>query len=233
VAVKADVQGRPVGSIVSDAKALIGKNVTIPPGYSLEYGGAVEELQHAMETLYWAIPSSLLLIFVLVYACFGSMRDSLVVLTALPLAIIGGTVLLIVLGLPISVPAIIGYIANFGTEVQNGTIMVSSINRWRRLGFSAAEAASFGATERLRPEILSALIGVLALLPFLLTSGIGATVERPLAAVVIGGIAFSRPLTWFLRPTLYVWLDRGRRALGTRPPRELDPVDLHVTDSGG
>ncbi|HLK14933.1 MAG TPA: efflux RND transporter permease subunit, partial [Fimbriimonadaceae bacterium] len=170
----------------------------------------------------------LLLIFVLVYACFGSIRDSLAVLTAIPVAIIGGTVLLLILGLPISVPAIIGYIANFGTEVQNGTIMVSSINRWRRAGYSAAESAAFGATERLRPEILSALIGVLALIPFLLTSGIGATVERPLAAVVIGGIAFSRPLMWFLLPTLYVWFDRTGRTPTDRPPRELDPRDLRV-----
>ncbi len=228
VVVKADVHGRSVGSIVSDAKALIAKNVPMPSGYSLEYGGAVEELQHALETLYWAIPGSLLLIFVLVYACFGSIRDSIVVLTAIPLAIIGGTVLLLIMGLPISVPAIIGYIANFGTEVQNGTIMVSSINRWRRSGYSAAEAASFGATERLRPEILSALVGVLALIPFLLTSGIGATVERPLAAVVIGGIAFSRPLMWFLSPTLYVWLDRSGKSSANRPGRHLDPVDLHV-----
>ncbi|AIE84212.1 efflux RND transporter permease subunit [Fimbriimonas ginsengisoli] len=230
VAVKADVQGRSVGAIVADAKALIAKNVVMPPGYSVEFGGAVEELQHALETLYWAVPGSLLLIFVLVYACFGSMRDSLVVLTAIPLAIIGGTVLLIALGLPISVPAIIGYIANFGTEVQNSTIMVSSINRWRRAGYSAAESASFGATERLRPEILSALIGVLALIPFLMTSGIGATVERPLAAVVIGGIAFSRPLTWFLVPTFYVWLHRDRKGTGSNRSRHLDPVDLHVVE---
>ena len=226
VAVKADVQGRSVGSIVADAKALISKNVTIPPGYTIEYGGAVEELQHALETLYWAVPASLLLIFVLVYACFGNFRDSIVVLTTIPLAIIGGTVLLLVLHLPISVPAIIGYIANFGTEVQNGTIMVSFINRWRRSGYSAAEAAAFGATERLRPEILSALIGVLALIPFLLTSGIGATVERPLAAVVIGGIALSRPLAWFLLPTLYVWLDRTKGP--GEATRKLDPTDLHV-----
>ncbi|HWD42072.1 MAG TPA: CusA/CzcA family heavy metal efflux RND transporter [Fimbriimonas sp.] len=228
VVVKADVQGRSVGSIVSDAKALIGKNVKLPAGYSLEFGGAVEELQHALETLEWAIPAALLLIFVLAYACFGSLADSLAVLTAIPLAIIGGTVLLLIMGLPISVPAIIGYIANFGTEVQNGTIMVSSINRWRRRGYSPAESASFGATERLRPEILSALIGVLALLPFLLTSGIGATVERPLAAVVIGGIALSRPLKWFLQPTLYVWLHRKGSGGSRRAPRQLDPKDLHV-----
>ena len=87
--------------------------------------------------------------------------------------------------------------------------MVSFINRWRRAGYSAREAAVRGATERLRPEILSALIGVLALIPFLVASGIGATVERPLAAVVIGGIALSRPIAWFLLPTLYVWFDRG------------------------
>jgi cobalt-zinc-cadmium resistance protein CzcA len=185
-----------------------------------------------LETLSWAIPASLLLIFILVYACFASWRDSLVVLTTIPLAIIGGTALLLIMGLPISVPAIIGYIANFGTEVQNGTIMVSFINRWRKKGYSVREAAAFGATERLRPEILSALIGVLALIPFLLTSGIGATVERPLAAVVIGGIALSRPVAWFLLPTLYVYFDKeGRRAIKEDGGvRELDPKDLHVLD---
>ena len=234
VAVLADVQGRSVGSVVNDAKQLIGKNVSLPAGYSIEWGGAVEELQHALDTLYWAIPCSLLLIFVLVYACFASFRDSFVVLTTIPLAIIGGTFLLLALGLPISVPAIIGYVANFGTEVQNGTIMVSFINRWRSRGFTAREAAVFGATERLRPEVLSALIGVLALLPFLLASGIGATVERPLAAVVIGGIALSRPIAWFLLPTLYVWLDREGRATAAKPgqTRELDPTDLHLIDPG-
>src|SRR4029077_10773877 len=135
----------------------------LPAGYSILWGGAVEELQHALETLAWAIPASLLFIFVLVYLCFASLRDSLVVLSTTPLAIMGGPVLLLVLGLPISVPAIIGYIANFGTEVQNGTIMVSFINRARQRGLSVREAAVLGATERLRPEILSALIGVLAL----------------------------------------------------------------------
>ena len=111
VAVLADVQGRSVGSIVDDAKRAIARDVLLPPGYSLEWGGAVEELQHALGTLTWAVPVSLLLIFILVYACFNSLRDSLVVLTTIPLAIIGGTVLLLMLGLPISVPAIIGYIA--------------------------------------------------------------------------------------------------------------------------
>jgi cobalt-zinc-cadmium resistance protein CzcA len=107
--------------------------------------------------------------------------------------------------------------------------MVAFINRWRSKGYSAREAAIFGATERLRPEILSALIGVLALLPFLLTSGIGATVERPLAAVVIGGIALSRPIAWFLLPTLYVWLDKSGRASAKKAGGpELDPTDLHV-----
>lgn len=229
VAVKADVHGRSVGSIVNDAKREIAAQVTLPPGYELEWGGAVEELQHALETLYWAIPASLLLIFMLVYACFKSIRDSLVVLTTIPLAIIGGTVLLLVLGLPISVPAIIGYIANFGTEVQNSTIMVSFMDRWKQLGYSTREAAALGAAERLRPEILSALIGVLALLPFLLASGIGATVERPLAAVVIGGIALSRPIAWFLLPTLYVWFDRSGRAAGTRRNAEVS-ADIPVNE---
>ncbi|HET6383256.1 MAG TPA: CusA/CzcA family heavy metal efflux RND transporter [Armatimonadota bacterium] len=215
VAVLADVQGRSVGSVVADARVEIARQVKLPPGYSIEWGGSIEELQHALQTLEWAIPAALLLIFILTYACFNSFRDTLVVLTKIPLALVGGTVLLLLLHLPISVPAIIGYIANFGTEVQNGTIMVSFINRWRARGLSAREAAIHGAVERLRPEILSAMIGVLALIPFLIASGIGATVERPLAAVVIGGIALARPIAWFLLPTLYVWIDQkmggGRR----------------------
>ncbi len=231
IAVLADVQGRSVGSVVNDAKGIVAKQVQLPPGYSLEWGGAVEELHHALSTLYWAIPASLLLIFVIVYACFGSWRDSFVVLTTIPLSIIGGTVLLLFMGLPISVPAIIGYIANFGTTVQNSTIMVSFINRWRSHGYTVKEAAAFGATERLRPEILSALIGVLALLPFLVSSGIGATVERPLAAVVIGGIALSRPIAWFLLPTLYVWFDKQKSVGSALETRELDPADLHVIDA--
>lgn len=210
VAVLADVQGRSVGAVVEEARAKIERAVTLPLGYALEWAGSIEEFNHAKQTLMWAVPASLLLIFVLIYACFGTLRDSLVVMTTIPLAIVGGTALLVILGLPLSVPAIIGYIGNFGTEVQNGTIMVSVINRWRLRGLSAREAAVQGATERLRPEILSALIGVLALIPFLAVSGIGATVERPLAAVVIGGIALSRPLAWFLLPTLYVWLDNRK-----------------------
>jgi cobalt-zinc-cadmium resistance protein CzcA len=209
VVVKADVSGRSVGSVVDDARKAIERNVSLPNGVTMEWGGAIEELGHALNTLYWAFPAALLLIFVLIYGLFQSFRDSLVVLTTIPLAIVGGTSLLLILGLPISVPALIGYIANFGTEVQNGTIMVSFINRWRHKGLTVREAALMGASERLRPEILSALIGVLALLPFLAASGTGATVERPLAAVVIGAIALSRPLAWFLLPTLYVWFDRS------------------------
>lgn len=218
IAVLADVQGRSVGSVVSDAQAAVEREVTMPPGYSMQWSGAIEEFNHARATLAWAIPASLLLIFILIYACFDSARDSLVVMTTIPLAIVGGTVLLLILGLPISVPAIIGYIANFGTEVQNATIMLSVINRWRAAGYSAQEAAVRGATERLRPEILSALIGVLALIPFLAAAGIGATVEKPLAAVVVGGIALSRPLAWYLLPTLYVWWDRR----GTKSIRERE-----------
>ncbi len=220
IAVLADVQGRSVGSVVNDAEATVARDVTMPAGYSLEWSGAIEEFNHARATLAWAIPASLLLIFILIYACFDSVRDSLVVMTTIPLAIVGGTVLLIILRLPISVPALIGYIGNFGTEVQNATIMLSVINRWRAAGYSAKEAAVRGATERLRPEILSALIGVLALIPFLAVAGIGATVEKPLAAVVIGGIALSRPLAWFLLPSLYVWWDKkgpSRREVKEEP----------------
>lgn len=223
VAVLADVQGRSVGAVVDDARARIERQVALPLGYSLEWAGSIEEFNHAKQTLMWAVPASLLLIFVLIYACFGTLRDSLVVMTTIPLAIVGGTALLVILGLPLSVPAIIGYIGNFGTEVQNGTIMVSVINRWRLRGLSARDAAVQGATERLRPEILSALIGVLALIPFLAVSGIGATVERPLAAVVIGGIALSRPLAWFLLPTLYVWLDKRKHEVAS-PGVTVEPV---------
>ncbi|MHB2018053.1 MAG: efflux RND transporter permease subunit [Candidatus Xenobia bacterium] len=207
--VMADVKGRSVGSVVADAKARLEK-AEFPPGISLHWGGQAEEAQHAFGTLVFAIPATLIVVFMLIYLCFDDVLDTIVVLTSVPLGIAGGTFLLMILDLHFNVPAYIGLIAKFGIAVQNGMIMVAYMNRLRETeGLDASGAARRAAMIRLRPELLSALIGSIGLVPFLMASGTGATVEAPLAAVVVGGVAVSRPLAWFLIPTLYAWF-KGR-----------------------
>lgn len=204
IVVMSDVQGRSVGSVVDDAKARI-EQLKLPPGITLYWGGQAEEASHAFETLSIAVPAALLVVFLLIYLCFDNLVDTLIVLSSIPLGIAGGTFLLMIMHLHLNVPAYIGFIAKFGIAVQNGMIMVSYMNTLRRNGMTSREAAISASLTRLRPELLSALIGSIGLVPFLLAAGTGATVERPLAAVVIGGVIVSRPMAWFLLPALYAW----------------------------
>jgi cobalt-zinc-cadmium resistance protein CzcA len=203
--VMADVHGRSVGSVVADAQQRL-SGMKLPPGISVHWGGQAEEASHAFSTLVFAIPATLLVVFLLIYLSFDNVVDTLVVLTSVPLGVAGGTFLLMLLNLHFNVPAYIGLIAKFGIAVQNGMIMVAYMNRLRQEHrLSASDAATTGGLVRLRPELLSALVGSIGLIPFLVASGTGATVEAPLAAVVVGGVAVSRPMAWFLIPALYAW----------------------------
>jgi cobalt-zinc-cadmium resistance protein CzcA len=203
--VMADVKGRSVGSVVADIRERINADLKLPGGYSVFYGGQAEEATHAFEALSLAVPAALLVVFLLIYLNFDDLIDTLIVLSTIPLGIAGGTFLLMIMHLHLNVPAYIGFIAKFGIAVQNGMIMVTYMNRLRGEGLTARAAAVKASLVRLRPELLSALIGSIGLVPFLLASGTGATVERPLAAVVIGGVAVSRPIAWFMIPALYAW----------------------------
>lgn len=221
--VMADVHGRSVGSVVADAKARMEREVKLPGGYALHWGGQAEEAERAFSSLDLAVPVTLLLVFLLIYVCFDSFLDSVVVLASIPLGIAGGTFLLMFMGLHLNVPAYIGFIAKFGIAVQNGMIMVTYMNKLRREGLDSAGAAVQASLTRLRPELLSALIGSIGLIPFLVAAGTGATVERPLAAVVIGGVAVSRPMAWFLIPALYAWLKK-RDASGDAESAAAEPA---------
>jgi len=142
----------------------------------------------------------------LIYSCFNSLRNTLTIIVNIPIALVGSTMFLLISGFPLSVPAIVGFIAVFGVAVQNGMVMVSFINKLRNLGMDLNEAVITGATVRLRAELLSALIGSISLIPFIISSGTGAEIEKPLAIVVVGGLV-TRPIKIVILPMVYQWVE--------------------------
>lgn len=207
VVVKCNVTGRDIGGFVRDAQALVAQQVKTPPGYFITWGGQFENAQQATRRLLIAIPIALLLVFVLIYACFSSLRNTLTIIFNIPIALVGSTTFLLISGFPLSVPAIVGFIAVFGIAVQNGMVMVSYINKLRAKGMELQEAVITGASVRLRAELLSALIGSISLIPFIISSGTGAEIEKPLAIVVVGGLV-TRPIKIVMLPMVYEWVER-------------------------
>ena len=216
IVVMCNVKGRDIGSFVHDAQQMVANQVKTPPGYFITWGGQFENEQQAVRRLLIAIPISLLLVFVLIYACFNSLRNTLTIIFNIPIALVGSTTFLLISGFPLSVPAIVGFIAVFGVAVQNGMVMVSYINKLRDGGMSLNAAVITGASVRLRAELLSALIGSISLIPFIISSGTGAEIEKPLAIVVVGGLV-TRPLKIVILPMVYEWVERraARRAEDT------------------
>jgi cobalt-zinc-cadmium resistance protein CzcA len=213
VVVKCNVTGRDIGGFVHDSQTLVAAQVKTPPGYFITWGGQFENAQQATRRLLIAIPISLLLVFVLIYACFSSLRNTLTIIFNIPIALVGSTTFLLISGFPLSVPAIVGFIAVFGIAVQNGMVMVSYINKLRHGGMDLHNAVITGASVRLRAELLSALIGSISLIPFIISSGTGAEIEKPLAIVVVGGLV-TRPIKIVVLPMIYEWVERraARRA---------------------
>ena len=213
IVVKCNVKGRDIGGFVHDAQSLVAAQVKLPPGYFITWGGQFENAQQAVRRLLIAIPIALLLVFVLIYACFSSLRNTLTIIFNIPIAMVGSTAFLLISGFPLSVPAIVGFIAVFGIAVQNGMVMVSYINKLRDRGMELHEAVITGASVRLRAELLSALIGSISLVPFIISSGTGAEIEKPLAIVVVGGLV-TRPIKIVILPMVYEWVERraSRRA---------------------
>jgi len=207
--VRANVINRDIGSYVNEARKVIEEQVSFPPGYYLIWGGQFENKERATKRLLIIIPIALLLVLVLIYRCFNSLSNMVVVALNIPLAIVGGEILLEILGMPLSVPALVGYIAVFGVAVQNAMVMVHYFNKLRAEGLDLKTAVIEGAKIRFRPEVLSAAVGSLALLPLLFSSGTGAEIEKPLAAVVIGGLV-SRPLKIVVLPVFYYWVEKGK-----------------------
>jgi len=204
--VMCNVKGRDIGSFVHDAQQAVALQMRMPPGYFITWGGQFENAQAATRRLLIAIPIALLLVFVLIYSCFNSLRNTLTIIFNIPIALVGSTTFLLISGFPLSVPAIVGFIAVFGVAVQNGMVMVSYINKLRHRGMELHEAVITGASVRLRAELLSALIGSISLIPFIISSGTGAEIEKPLAIVVVGGLV-TRPIKIVILPMVYEWVE--------------------------
>lgn len=206
IVVKCNVINRDIGSFVHDAQEAVNQKVKPPAGYFITWGGQFQNAQEANKRLAIAIPIALVLVFVLIYACFGSLRNTLTIIINIPIALVGSTFFLLVSGFPLSVPALVGFIAVFGIAVQNGMVMVSYINKLRGRGMELKAAVVEGASVRLRAELLSALIGSISLIPFIISTGTGAEIEKPLAIVVVGGLV-TRPIKIVILPMVYEWIE--------------------------
>ena len=203
VVVQSNVTGRDLVGFVDDAKAAVAREVKLPDGYQLTWGGQFENQQRAAARLAVVVPIALALIFFLLFSTFGSLRQALLVLSNVPFAMVGGIFGLLLSGEYLSVPASVGFIALLGIAVLNGVVMVSYFNQLLARGMSVAEAVVEGAQRRLRPVMMTASIAALGLLPMLFASGPGSEVQRPLAIVVIGGLVTSTALTLVLLPILF------------------------------
>ncbi|ADO75966.1 efflux RND transporter permease subunit [Stigmatella aurantiaca] len=207
--IEANVRGRDMRGFVSDAQAAIAREVPLPPGYWLDWGGQFENLQTASSRLAVVVPFTLLLIFLLLYLTFQAARPALLIYLNIPFAVTGGVLALGVRGMPLSISAAVGFIALFGVAVLNGLVLVSAILRLRQEGQSPEKAAHDAAHLRLRPVLTTALVASLGFIPMALSTGAGAEVQKPLATVVIGGLLSSTLLTLLVLPTVYAWFDKG------------------------
>ena len=212
VMVMANVRGRDLASFVQEAQQAVAEQVEIPSGYWLGWGGQYEQLISAVDRLQLVIPLTLLLIFGLLYATFGSSKDALLVFSGIPLALTGGIIALWLRGIPLSISAAVGFIALSGVAVLNGLVMITFINQMRKDGASLDTAVFDGALQRLRPVLMTALVASLGFVPMALATGPGAEVQRPLATVVIGGIISATLLTLVVLPVLYNMFHRDQEA---------------------
>ena len=209
-AIMVNLRGRDVASFVAEAQEKIAAGVKLPPGYAIEFGGQFKNLVEARARLALVLPAALLVIFVLVFLSLGSIRQTLLVYTGIPLAATGGVFALALRGLPFSISAGVGFIALSGVAVLNGLVLITFFNQLRERGRSVRDAVEEGVLTRLRPVIMTALVASLGFIPMALALGAGAEVQRPLATVVIGGIITSTFLTLILLPTLYAWVEKDR-----------------------
>ncbi|MFC7523208.1 CusA/CzcA family heavy metal efflux RND transporter [Parapedobacter sp. GCM10030251] len=200
-----NLDGRDVGSVVSEIQDRLNQQVKLPPGYYYTYGGMFENLQEASQRLLVAVPASLLLIFILLYFTFHSFSQAILIFTAIPMSAIGGVFALLIRDMPFSISAGIGFIALFGVAVLNGIVLIGTFNQLRKEGMTdAVRRIVEGTRIRLRPVLMTATVASLGFLPMALSTSAGAEVQRPLATVVIGGLVTATFLTLFVLPLLYV-----------------------------
>jgi cobalt-zinc-cadmium resistance protein CzcA len=205
ISIQCNIVGRDIGTFVEEAQKAIEKNVNLPPGYFITWGGQFELQQEANKRLSVVIPITLIIVCILLFFNFNSIKNSLLILLNIPLALVGGVVALWLTGQYLSVPSSIGFIALFGIALENGMVLVAYLNQLVRDGIPIDEASIKGATLRVRPVLMTALTTALGLFPLLFSHGTGSEVQRPLATVVIGGLVTSTMLTLLVLPALYKW----------------------------
>jgi cobalt-zinc-cadmium resistance protein CzcA len=208
VVVTANVRGRDLGSVVEEAQQRVARNVKLPPGYWISWGGQSENLAAARQRLAIVVPACFVMIFLLLLSAMGSARDALLVFSAVPLALTGGVFALWLRGMPFSISAAVGFIALSGVAVLNGLVMLSFIRQLREHGLSLSRAVEEGALTRFRPVIMTALVASLGFVPMAFATGTGAEVQKPLATVVIGGLISATLLTLAVLPALYMHYGR-------------------------
>ena len=207
VVVKSNVRGRDLGGFASQVRRVVGDSVLLPAGYYVTYGGQFENQARAMRRLGIIVPLVLLLIGALLFTSFGTTRHALLVMLNVPLAMVGGVGALWLRGLNLSLSASVGFIALFGVAVLNGVVLITYINQLRAEGRSLSDAVREGASVRLRPVLMTALVASVGFIPMALSTSAGAEIQRPLATVVIGGLVSATMLTLVVLPTLYVWME--------------------------
>jgi cobalt-zinc-cadmium resistance protein CzcA len=208
IVVTANVRGRDLGGFIEDVQSRMARDVKLPAGYWIDYGGTFEQLISASQRLALVVPVTLLIIFALLFMAFGSTRDAIIVFSGVPLALTGGVLALALRGIPLSISAGVGFIALSGVAVLNGLVMIAFIRKLREDGLSLDRAIVDGALGRLRPVLMTALVASLGFVPMAFNVGAGSEVQRPLATVVIGGILSSTLLTLLVLPVLYRWMHR-------------------------
>ncbi|MGZ3380893.1 MAG: efflux RND transporter permease subunit, partial [Isosphaeraceae bacterium] len=213
VYVGVNVRGRDIAGFVAEAQAAIEAQINRPPGYMFRWGGQFEHLETASRRLAIVVPVAMLLIFLLLYSTFHSMRLAFLIYLAVPMAATGGVFSLILRGFPFSISAAVGFIALFGVAVLNGLVWVSAVEHLRQNGFEPHEAAREAAIVRLRPILMTALVAGLGFIPMALATTPGAEIQRPLATVVIGGLFTSTMLTSLVLPSIYPWFARKARSV--------------------
>ena len=203
VSVAVFIRGRDMGSVVKDMQAKVGEIGTLANSEEVTWSGEFENQERAMKRLSWIVPLSILLIFLLLFDAFGSVKSALLIVANIPFALIGGILALLITDIPLSVSAAIGFIALFGQAVLNGVVMVTYFNQLRDTGMPILEVVMQGSVQRLRTVLMTALLAMFGLLPMALSKAIGAETQRPLAIVVIGGLVSATILTLIVLPTLY------------------------------
>jgi cobalt-zinc-cadmium resistance protein CzcA len=219
IPIKFSVRGRDLGGTVAEAQRRIAQNVKLPTGYRILWAGEFEELQQAKARLEIIVPISLLMIVILLYGLFNSMRDSLMALAGIPFAAGGGILALYFSGLDFSISAAVGFVSLFGVSVMNGILIMTYYNEVKASGLATIDAMFRAAEQRMRPMLMTALSACIGLLPAAVSTGIGSQVQRPLATVVVGGMFIGPIILLVVVPALQtLFLERGGRAASAPEP---------------